>query len=116
MSWGYHLIIDCKACEKNFNEPDIMKKFVSTLLEKIKMNAWGECQVEHFAEKPEIAGWTVIQPLTTSTLTMHFLDNSGDLYFDLFSCKKFDIQEVVDHLAEYFAPANIRPFYLERSA
>lgn len=116
MSWGYHLILDCAGCKENFESPEKMKIFVDILLKDIQMTPWGECQVEHFAEKPEIAGWTVIQPLTTSTLTMHFLDESGDLYFDLFSCKEFNRGTVIARVKQWFSPLTIKETYLERQA
>lgn len=116
MSWGYHLILDCKGCQKNWRSPDSMKHFVDILLNDIQMTAWGETQIEHFADKPEIAGWTVIQPLTTSTMTMHFLDDSGDLYFDLFSCKEFRSVHVLARVKQWFDPLTIKETYLERQA
>ena len=115
-SWGYHLIIDAKGCTKNFDKPEVLKTFLNDLLVKIDMNAWGEPWITHFAEKPEIAGWTVIQALTTSSLTIHFLDNSGDCYFDLFSCKTFDIEMVKSMIIEYFDPISMKDQYLVRQA
>jgi S-adenosylmethionine decarboxylase len=115
-SWGYHLIIDAKGCTKNFDKPEVLKTFLNDLLVRIDMNAWGEPWITHFAEKPEIAGWTVIQALTTSSLTIHFLDNSGDCYFDLFSCKTFDIEMVKTMIKEYFDPISMKDQYLVRQA
>jgi len=115
-SWGYHLILDAKECKKNFNEPKILETFVVDLLKRINMNAWGTPWITHFAEKPEIAGWTVIQPLTTSSLTIHFLDINGDMYFDLFSCKTFDIEMVKSMIIEYFDPISMKDQYLVRQA
>ncbi len=115
-SWGYHLIIDAKGCAKNFDKPEVLKTFLNDLLVRIDMNAWGDPWITHFAEKPEIAGWTVIQALTTSSLTIHFLDNSGDCYFDLFSCKTFDIEMVKTMMKEYFDPISMKDQYFVRQA
>lgn len=116
MSWGYHLILDCASCQYNFRSPETMKTFVADLLIAIDMSAWGETQVVHFSEKPEIAGWTVSQLLTTSNLSMHFLDDSGDLYFDLFSCKNFDIEKVKEMVNDVFSPTNIKEQFFARQA
>jgi len=115
MTWGYHLILDCKNV-LNHNRPELMEEFVLSLLRDIGMQAWGKCQLNHFAEKPELAGWTVIQPLTTSTLVMHFLDESKDMYFDLFSCKEFDRKYVRQMVTKYFCPENVKETYIERQA
>jgi len=113
--WGYHLILDCADVD-NHDRPEVMETFVFELLKDIGMVAWGKCQINHFAEREELAGWTVIQPLTTSTLVLHFLDNTRDMYFDLFSCSEFDTKHVRRLITKYFNPSEMKETFLERQA
>jgi len=38
------------------------------------------------------------------------------LYFDLFSCKKFDVERATGVVEKYFAPGSVRTSYLTRQA
>jgi S-adenosylmethionine/arginine decarboxylase-like enzyme len=80
------------------------------------MVAFGEPQLVHFADYTEKAGWTVIQLIETSSIVGHFLDESGDLYLDVFSCKSFDGNTVRELIKEYFNPNNIYSILLNRQA
>jgi S-adenosylmethionine/arginine decarboxylase-like enzyme len=86
-----------------------------------EMKAWGECHVMRLTEADgefpdELSGYTVVQLLHTSNLTMHVCDKAGSLYFDLFSCKKFDNDKAVDVLQKYFQPQSVRVSFLTRHA
>lgn len=115
--WGYHLVMDCKSCDISaVTNPDLITKFVKELVVAIDMVPYGEPQVVHFAkDDPEKAGWTAIQLIETSNIMIHFLDK-GDAYFDLFSCKPYDVTVVDKLFRQYFNPASIRPTILTRQA
>jgi len=117
MYWGYHLMLDVKGCEINrATDPEYIKHFTKELVNLIDMVPYGEPQLVHFAEGTEKAGWTVIQLIETSSIVGHFLDDSGDLYLDVFSCKNFDESTVRDLIKVYFEPANIHATHLTRQA
>ena len=107
--WGKHLIIDAQGCfPDRAQDPDFIKLFTKTLVKEIEMVAYGEPQVVHFADGTDLAGWTMIQLIETSCITGHFLDHNGDLYLDVFSCKTFEEQVVIDLLKEFFSPSEIK--------
>jgi len=115
-SWGYHLILDVKGCDLvKSKDPIYIADFVKELVNRIDMVPYGEPQVIHFGEG-ELTGWTVLQFIQTSNIMGHFMDHNGDLYFDVFSCKNFDKQIVLDMLAEYFSPENVKHEFLIRQA
>ena len=62
------------------------------------------------------AGLTAIQIIVTSTIVAHFIDSTGDLYLDVFSCRKFDSYEVTRTVDEFFMPKKIRVNFLTRQA
>lgn len=112
--WGYHLMLDCGRCSISaVTNPENITKFAKTLVERIDMVAYGEPQVVHFG-KEEKTGYTLIQLIETSNIAGHFIDQNGDAYLDVFSCKRFDVDVVKATVIEFFGPETIKINYLER--
>jgi S-adenosylmethionine/arginine decarboxylase-like enzyme len=116
--WGYHLILDCAACDKSkITDKQHIINFTKELVKRIDMTAHGEPIVEYFAQEFEDkAGYSMLQLIVTSNLAAHFIDSSGDAYFDVFSCKEFSNQTVIDTIREFFSPQNINHTFLTRDA
>ena len=116
--WGYHLTLDCANCDRALiKSEDNVRKFIKELLVRIDMQPIGDTHVEYTAgEFPDKAGLTAVQIIVTSTIVAHFIDSTGDLYLDVFSCKQFDLETVVDTVKEYFNPEKTRVNYLTRQA
>lgn len=116
MSWGYHLILNC-AAGKQVNDKEHMLAFIKELVPAIDMIAFGEPWIEHFATHDETkSGLSFCQMIETSNICGHFVDASGDCYIDVFSCKPFNPQTVVDLVNKYFAPETVHGGMLERDA
>jgi S-adenosylmethionine decarboxylase len=116
-SWGYHLIIDAKGCDTTLvTKSQYIQTFVSELVKVIKMVPYGDPILVHFGPEPCYTGWTVIQLIETSSIVGHFMDESGDLYLDVFSCKEFDKNVVIDFLKEKFKPENVKSEFIKRQA
>lgn len=80
------------------------KRFVDMLLEKINMKPLGELNWAD-AEDLEFPGQSFVQMITTSHCSLHFFDHKdgdNEVYFDLYSCKSFDADKVVQMLDEKF--------------
>jgi S-adenosylmethionine/arginine decarboxylase-like enzyme len=117
MYWGYHLMLDVKGCEiQRATDPEYIKHFTKELVNLIDMVPYGEPQVVHFANETDKAGWTVIQLIETSNIMGHFLDNNGDLYMDIFSCKDFDEFIVINAINQFFKPERIKQKFFRRQA
>ncbi len=81
------------------------------------MKPIGEPIIEYTAgEFPDKAGLTAIQIIVTSTIVAHFIDSTGDLYLDVFSCKEFDVNVVEDVVKQCFLPEYIRANFITRQA
>jgi S-adenosylmethionine/arginine decarboxylase-like enzyme len=116
-SWGKHLIIDARGCLVNrATDPNYIKFFTKELVRMIEMVPYGEPQLVHFAENTDKAGWTVIQLIETSNIIGHFLDINGDLYLDVFSCKDYDVDIVLNLLQQCFSPEEIKFHVVKRDA
>lgn len=102
--WGYHLSLDCYDCQKDtIKDADLIAKFTKQLVKDIDMVAYGEPQIIHFGEGNK-EGFTLIQLIETSNICAHFANDTGNAYFDVFSCKEFDPAVVEDLIKDYFKP------------
>jgi hypothetical protein len=80
------------------------KRFVDMLLKEINMKPLGELNWAD-AEDLEFPGQSFVQMITTSHCSLHFFDHKDggkEIYFDLYSCKSFDIETVIKLIDEKF--------------
>jgi S-adenosylmethionine/arginine decarboxylase-like enzyme len=116
MYWGYHLILDCSKCiPKRIRDKRTIERFSKTLVTRIDMVPFGEPRVEHFGEGNK-AGYTLVQLIETSNIVAHFVEQTDDMYLDVFSCKPFSPNDVVSTVNLYFSPSHINRTYLTRQA
>jgi S-adenosylmethionine decarboxylase len=118
VSWGYHLLLDCKGCDvERITDRECLREFVKVLVEAIDMKAYGETILEHFAEhNPEAAGFSLLQLIETSSITGHFVDKNGDAYIDIFSCKAFDPEMAIKVVQKFLAPQDVKSRLVSRRA
>ena len=116
--WGYHLMLDCAACDVDkITDKQNIINFTKELVKRIDMVAYGEPVIEHFAtHDPAKAGFSMVQLIETSNIAMHSVDRDNTMYLDVFSCKPYDGEVVVKLVAEYFGAKKIRKSYLTRQA
>ena len=116
--WGYHLILDCHACHvPSIQSKENVYNWITGLVRAIDMEPIGEPRIEYTAaEFPDKAGFTAIQVIVTSSIVAHFVDSTGDVYIDVFSCKSFDNDTVIATIKNAFLPKRIRTNYLTRQA
>lgn len=104
--WGWELIVNLGDCEREKikNEQNI-RDFVKELVDKIDMKAYGDLLIAHFAtHDPSKGGYSFCQMIETSAITAHFVDENGNAYLNIFSCKEFEIGTVVEMARKYFLP------------
>jgi S-adenosylmethionine/arginine decarboxylase-like enzyme len=111
-------MLDCSGCNKEtITNEEHIGVFIRYLVDRIDMVAYGDPMIAHFAtHDPDKAGYSFCQMIETSNITGHFVDKNGNAYIDVFSCKEFNIQEVVDAVNCHFYPEKIRINYLTRNA
>ena len=79
------------------------------------MKAYGSPKLVHFGTGNK-AGFTLIQLIETSNIAAHFCEETGDVYLDVFSCKKFDVADVEATVRQFFKPAAIQSTMVQRQA
>lgn len=116
--WGYHLILDCGGCDfVKMSDYKNVETWIKNLVKDIDMQPIGGPRIEYTAaEFPDKAGFTVVQVIVTSSIVAHFVDNLGQIYLDVFSCKQFDPAVVEKSMQEHFGAKKLRKFYLTRQA
>ena len=113
--WGYHLMLDCSGCE-NIDSKDNIYNFVKDLVDKIDMEAHGEPIIEYLLPGDPKQGYSLMQLITTSNICGHFMELDGTAYFDVFSCKEFDLTTAQNVVKQYFNPKKIRVNFITRQA
>ena len=115
-SWGYHLIVDAAKCEANaIRSKAQIKTFVKDLVSSINMVAYGEPRIVMFGTGTK-KGYTLIQLIETSDITAHFVEETNDVYFDVFSCKSFRPSIAIDIIKKYFKPTKLKTHFIKRQA
>jgi S-adenosylmethionine decarboxylase len=116
MYWGYHLILDCASCSpESIRSAETIKDFAKTLVKTIDMVAFGDPTVVHFGTDNK-AGYTLVQLIETSNICCHFVEETNDMYLDVFSCKVFELADVEKIVSVYFSPQKINKIFLNRQA
>lgn len=113
--WGQHLLLDIGSCNENVCNKEAISNFVKDLVNSIDMVAYGEPIIVHFAEHVyDAVGYSLVQLIETSAITGHFSDNNRDAYLDIFSCKSFDQETVVEVVKKHFSPNKIHAAFVDR--
>lgn len=103
--YGKHMMLTAESCNTQLLDLDIMSSFLQKLADDIDMIRYGEPVVARFGEGIQ-TGISAVQLITTSALTVHTNDAARDLYLDVFSCKWFDEQTVIDAVQTQYAPTS----------
>ena len=114
--WGYHLILNCSKCiPATIRNQSNISHFSKGLVHKIKMVPYGEPQVIMFGSGNK-KGYTLVQLIETSNITAHFVEETDDLFLDVFSCKEFKEKDVIEMVDYHFSPMNVESNFLKRRA
>ena len=120
--WGKHAIIDAAGCDyDSIRNIQHIEAFIDELIEKTNMRKWGKMHSmylvpDNYNTINDTAGWSVVQLITTSNITIHFAETSKSMYLDFFSCKDFSNDVVVALVSKYFSPKSVKTKFLLRDA
>lgn len=112
--WGMVASVDVYSCDRNIiTSADEIRKFIVELCNHVDMVRHGEAQVERFAEG-ELEGFSAMQFIETSSITLHFdeLENRG--FIDIFSCKFFDPKKAENFCREYLKGSSSKSLHYFR--
>jgi S-adenosylmethionine/arginine decarboxylase-like enzyme len=90
VAWGMLAAVDLHDCERSrLADPNCIRRFVPALVDAIGMTAHGPLLLDRFGDG-ELEGWSAMQFIETSSITLHADEVSGRLFVDVFSCRDFD--------------------------
>lgn len=102
-SWGLTASFDLADCNPELiTSPKEIKRYIVELCKLIKMVRHGEPIIEEFGEA-SLEGYSAIQFIETSSITIHFDDKLGNRGFiDIFSCQYFDQKKAIHFSKKFF--------------
>jgi S-adenosylmethionine/arginine decarboxylase-like enzyme len=114
--WGYHLIVNAGNCaHATIRSKPYIAEFSADLVRRIDMVPYGKPSIIMFGTGNK-KGYTLVQLIETSNICAHFVEETNDMYLDVFSCKPFEQSTVVKIVDEYFKPECIDEHFLQRQA
>lgn len=114
--WGIHVVSNIWRCNPySIRDATNIYNFNKALVERIDMKAYGPPQIVHFGTGNK-AGYTLVQLIETSNICAHFVEETNDIYLDVFSCKPFNMSDVEAVVRRYFQPTAIQSYELLRQA
>ncbi len=101
-AWGLLAIINLYDCNPTLiKSPKVIKKFIIELCKVIKMKRFGEPIIERFAQGP-LEGYSVMQFIETSSITIHFDEERNRVFLDIFSCQFFHSDKAAKFSKKFF--------------
>ena len=101
-AWGLCTAVDLQDCNPDsIRDAAYIKRYVVELCELIGMKRFGECQVVDFGEG-RVAGYSMVQLISTSLISGHFANDTNNAYLDIFSCKGYDPAVVEAFSKDFF--------------
>lgn len=108
-----HLLIKAQI-KKPMVDDAIAKRFLSDLVLKIGMVPVTKPQATYVTDLGN-EGFTGSINLATSHIAFHCWDESGLLMMDVYSCKCFDLEIVLDHIDFYMEIDNVSYTTIDRT-
>ena len=107
--YGRSFLIDLHRCDMSLFTRHDLDRYLNGLAKIMEVNLedryfWDDLGLaeEEKETDPQTRGTSVVQFLLKSNIVVHTLDLLGDVYIDIFSCKLFDISEVLDYSIKFF--------------
>jgi S-adenosylmethionine/arginine decarboxylase-like enzyme len=100
--WGMLAAIDLHHGDRErLADPDSIRRCVPALISAIGMRAHGPLMLERFGDD-ELEGWSALQFIETSSITVHADEVFGRCFVDVFSCRSFDPGVAAAIVVEHF--------------
>lgn len=88
--WGMLAAIDLHGCDRSrLADPDRIRRLVPAVIVAIGMRAHGPLHLDRFGDG-DLEGWSALQFIETSSITIHADEVNGRCFVDVFSCRPFD--------------------------
>lgn len=108
--FGPHLMMDVWGCDKAvLSDLSLVFKYLNETPDKIGMTKITQPHVFPYSGLvPEDLGITGTVIIAESHLSVHTFSLKGYAFFDVFSCKPFDVEQAVGEVLEMFKPQSYK--------
>lgn len=112
--WGKSVSIDLSECAHDrLINGELLKEFIAEVIKIVGMEAHGPCYVDRFGEG-EIEGYSAMQFIKTSSITVHLDEIGNRAFIDIFSCKHFEAAPAEKYAKKFFGAKSSKVVELER--
>lgn len=120
-AFGIHFILDADQCQGDLKDKRYIQSFIDTLVETLGMKKKGETVFEYFEDNDynrerDIVGWSVVQIISLSNITIHINEISRTIYLDCFTCGELDDSKVTLLFSDFFKPTKMKKQIIYRDA
>ena len=119
--FGKLLTLDCDDCKGIIDHKNYIQIFIDNLVEEMGMKKKGETIFEYFEDNEynrerDIVGYSVVQIISLSNITIHINEISRTIYLDVFTCGDLNEEKVISLVNDYFKPMKIKNKVITRDA
>ena len=119
--FGVHYILDADDCKSEIKDRKHIQDFIDTLVSKLGMKKKGETVFEYFEDNDynrerDIVGWSVVQIISLSNITIHINEISRTIYLDVFTCGELDDLTVSLLFSDFFKATKMKKQIIYRDA
>lgn len=119
--FGEELLLDAYNCLGKIDNKKYIQLFIDELVLKSNMKKKGDTIFEYFEDNEynrerDIVGYSVVQIISLSNITLHINEISKSIYLNFFTCGELNDELVVDIFKKYFDPEHFRISIVERDA
>lgn len=101
-NWGKLAAVNLFDCDLLLlSDPKVIKKFFAELVPNIRMVAHGPVYIDRFGYG-NLEGYSAMQFIETSSITVHCDEPGRRVFIDVFSCKNFNVKKVVSFSKNYW--------------
>lgn len=112
--WGISAAIDLHDCAHDrLTSPELIKEFIRNVISLTGMVAHGPCYIDRFGEG-NLKGYSAMQFIKTSSITVHLDEVENRAFIDIFSCKDFDTKAAAAYAQKFFQAEQVKKTVLSR--
>ena len=119
--YGMELILDLHNCDKKLFTRKVIDSFFSAVCKRTDMQKcerfwWDDLETPENEKQinPKTKGTSAVQFILTSNITIHTLDELGNVYINFFSCKPFESDTVRALALNYFGGNVVSCLFIKR--
>jgi S-adenosylmethionine/arginine decarboxylase-like enzyme len=116
-AWGSELMVDVatELPRELLASQAYLDRFLFDAVQAANMVPWGKPHFQRLDNCPEqLVGYSAVQFIHTSSLTIHVCELVGRVYINLFSCGDFETERIMGVINDAFKPTAVRKFFVTR--